>query len=225
MEGTLDFSAHLPMVQRLARSVARTLGCPTGVDTDDLVSSGLLGLAEAWERYDPSTEVPFEAYAVLRVRGAIVDSIRKADWVPRKIRLRVRRIAEARAALRNELGRQPTDAEIADRLGSQKIPSGMPVVNLVSLEQLTSDEDSRSADDLVYDPDAVVPGDSVASAPIGLPDALTDLDERDRLVVTLHYFEGLPFKKVAEILGITESRVSQLHMRALSRLKAKMEVA
>lgn len=185
-----------PMVQRIAHRVATTYGLPNGVDTADLVSCGVLGLAEAFERFDPDRGVAFEAFAVPRVKGAIVDGIRAADWVPRKARQRSRM-------------------------------TGEPVAVLVSMDESRSSESGdQSAADRLADPIERVPGDELEAAEgrRELVDALNRLPERERLIVTLHYFEGVALQEIARSLGVTESRVSQLHTRALKIMRGTFEV-
>ncbi len=197
--GEMDLGEALltwyPMVQRIAHRVATTYGLPNGVDTADLVSCGVLGLAEAFDRFDPQRGVAFEAFAIPRVKGAIVDGIRAADWVPRKARLRSRE-------------------------------TGEPLAVLVSMDETSSsDSGSRSAADRMADPIEAVPGDEIVAAEgrRELVDALNRLPERERLIVTLHYFEGVPLQEIARSLGVTESRVSQLHTRALKIMRGTIE--
>ncbi len=186
-----------PMVQRIAHRVATTYGLPVGVDTADLVSCGVLGLAEAFDRFDPERGVAFEAFAIPRVKGAIVDGIRAADWVPRKARLRSRE-------------------------------TGAPLAVLVSIdEHSSSDSGSRSAADRLSDPIQPIPGDEIEATEgrRELVESLNRLPERERLIVTLHYFEGVALQEIAQSLGVTESRVSQLHTRALKIMRGTIETA
>jgi RNA polymerase sigma factor for flagellar operon FliA len=184
-----------PMVQRIAHRVAATYGLPVGVDTADLVSSGVLGLAQAYDRFDPERGVAFEAFAIPRVKGAIVDAIRASDWVPRKARLRSRM-------------------------------TGEPLAVLVSIDEGSNYGDGdRSTADRVCDKDQTVPGDDLEAAEgrRELVEALNRLPERERLIVTLHYFEGVALQEIARSLGVTESRVSQLHTRALKIMRGNIE--
>jgi RNA polymerase sigma factor FliA len=179
-----------PMVQRIAHRAASAYGLPQGVDTEDLVSSGVLGLAEAWDRFDPSRGVAFEAFAIPRVKGSIVDAIRAADWVPRKVRQRAR-------------------------------GTGEPLVVTVSLDEHgVSDSGDRSVGERIADESAELPGSDVLEAEgrRELMLAMNRLPERERMIVTLHYFQGMQLAEIAKALGVTESRASQLHTRALRLL-------
>jgi RNA polymerase sigma factor for flagellar operon FliA len=183
-----------PMVERIAHRAAATYGLPNGVDTDDLISSGVLGLAEAWDRYDPERGVAFEAFAIPRVKGSIVDAIRAADWVPRKARQRARLTGES-------------------------------VAMLVSIDESRSSEDGdRTTADKIADTDPE-PGNAllVDEGRRELVSCLNHLPERERMIVTLHYFERVALQDIAKALGVTESRVSQLHTRALRMLRTAIE--
>lgn len=189
--------AWYPMVQRIAHRTAATYGLPQGVDTSDLVSCGVLGLAEAWERFDPQRGVAFEAFAVPRVKGAIVDAIRASDWVPRKARQKARQTGES-------------------------------LVLLVSMDSSQPSEDGdRSTVERLADETADLPGDELLAAEgrHGLMASLNSLPERERMIVTLHYFQGVQLAEIAKSLGVTESRVSQLHTRALKMLRDGLEAS
>lgn len=188
--------AFYPMVERIAHKAAATYGLPPGLDTDDLVSCGVLGLAESWERYDPERGVAFEAFAIPRVKGAVIDAIRASDWVPRKARQRARL-------------------------------TGEPVAVLVSIDADRSfgdDSDHGSADRFV-DETVEVPGAGLLAAESSheLMGALNRLPDRERTIVTSHYFERVALQDIAKSFGVTESRVSQLHTRALRLLRAALE--
>jgi RNA polymerase sigma factor FliA len=184
-----------PMVERIAHRAAATYGLPAGVDTDDLVSNGVLGLAEAFDRYDSSRGVAFEAFAIPRVKGAIIDAIRDADWVPRKARQRARM-------------------------------TGEPVAMLVSMdESRSSDDGEQTTAERIADDGQVEPGADLLAAENRreLVGALNRLPERERMIVTLHYFERVALQDIARALSVTESRVSQLHTRALRMLRSAIE--
>jgi RNA polymerase sigma factor for flagellar operon FliA len=186
---------YYPMVSRIAHRVASTYGLPVGVEANDLVSSGVLGLAEAWDRYDPSRGVAFEAFAVPRVRGSIIDSIRASDWVPRKARQRARNTGEQVAVLVSLDGGRSDgeyDSSGAERISDDSIP--LPGADLMSAEQ---------RQELIV--------------------TLNRLPEREKMIVTLHYFHGVQLASIAKELGVTESRVSQLHGRALRMLREGLE--
>jgi RNA polymerase sigma factor FliA len=191
--------AFYPMVERIAHKAAATYGLPAGVDADDLVSCGVLGLAEAWERFDPDRGVAFEAFAIPRIKGSVIDAIRAADWVPRKARQRARL-------------------------------TGEPVVALVSMDSerpsssFGADGDTSTADRIV-DHGAEEPGAGLLAAENSreLMGALNRLPDRERTIISLHYFERVALQDIAKSFGVTESRVSQLHTRALRMLRAAIE--
>lgn len=186
---------YYPMVRRIAHRAAATYGLPVGVEASDLVSSGVIGLAEAWERYDVSRGVAFEAFAVPRIKGAVVDAIRAADWVPRKARQRSRDTGQAVAVLVSLDGQRGTgesDGTSVERIADDSLP--LPGTELLAAEQRRE-----------------------------LMVALNGLPERERLIVTLHYFHGTQLAEIAKSLGVTESRVSQLHGRALRMLRECIE--
>jgi RNA polymerase sigma factor for flagellar operon FliA len=185
---------YYPMVNRIAHRTAATYGLPVGLEASDLVSSGVIGLAEAWERFDASRGVAFEAYAVPRVRGAIIDAIRASDWVPRKARQRSRR-------------------------------TGEPVAALVSLDGGRSGDDGDNAVERIADDGCPVPGAEMLAGErrTELVATMNHLPEREKMIVTLHYFHGVQLAEIARKLGVTESRVSQLHGRALRMLREGLE--
>jgi RNA polymerase sigma factor for flagellar operon FliA len=189
--------AYYPMVTRIAHRAAATYGLPVGLEASDLVSAGIIGLAEAWERYDTSRGVAFEAYAVPRIRGAVIDAIRASDWVPRKARQRSRRTGESLAVLVSlDGGHTGDDAEShgAERLADDGAP--VPGAELLAAERRQE-----------------------------LVATLTGLPEREKMIVTQHYFHGVQLAEIARRLGVTESRVSQLHGRALRMLRQGLTAA
>lgn len=208
------FTKYQPMVHRMARKIAATYGLPVGVDADDLESAGLIALAEAWSRYDHSRGTAFEAYACIRIRGAIIDCIRDADWVPRKTRTRVRQSEEARQQLRDQLGREPSSTEVSALSGVKELGQVTRLVSLDSFVECSATSNSDVTETLEMQ-------ETLQEIPI----ALESLNERDRLVVTLHYFQGVPLGQIAGLLGITDSRVSQLHARAINGLKQTLGAA
>lgn len=183
-----------PMVQRIARRAAASYGLPQGVETADLVSYGVLGLAEAWERFDAGRGVAFDVYAIPRVRGAIIDAIRAGDWVPRKARQKARSTGAPVMALVSMNGRSEHSPAEADRLAEEQMP--------LPGEELDAAETRRE-----------------------LLAAINRLPDRERLIVSLRYFEGNQLADIAGLLGVTESRVSQLHTRALRMLRSALEPA
>ena len=219
-----------PLIERIARRIAANYGTPTGMDTSDLVSHGVIGLVEAYERFDADRGVPFETFAIPRIKGAIVDSIRHSDWVPRKVRTRVRKIDEATTQLTSQLGRAPTNDEVSDTLGMQITSKKRQPKSLLALDaSLARDGNggSLSVADTLVDLEVELPGEAIEDAELRtcLLDGMHRLHERDRFILTLYYFEQVPLTDISQILGVTESRVSQIHMRALRHLKEGINAA
>ncbi len=217
---------HHDMVRGIARRMARTL--PASVEVDELVNIGLLGLIDAVDRYDIARGVPFRAYAEIRIRGAIVDSLRGADWTPRGVRQAGGRLDAARAHLRTTLGRPPRREEVAAELGLtpteyDRLCTRSERRRVVSLDAPSSDtgEDDALLGELVADEgaDSVLERWLAAEAHAGLAEAVERLSERERLVVTAYYQRGIPLREIGASLGVTESRVCQIHGQALKRLQ------
>ncbi len=222
---------YAPLVKYVAGRLGA--GLPAHVDESDLVSYGLLGLIDAIERYDPDRDVKFETYAIARIRGAIIDELRSMDWVPRSVRARARQIERAIAQLEGSLMRPPTDEEIAANLGLslEELDESLLEISRASIAALdefwsspTGSGDAVSLVDSLEDPHAVEPGGEVESAEMRdmIGEAIANLPEREKLVITLYYYEELTLREIGEVLGVTESRVSQLHTKAILRLKARL---
>jgi RNA polymerase sigma factor for flagellar operon FliA len=217
---------YYPMVYRVARRMAARY--PSSVDLDDLISIGTMGLIDAAERFDEGLCASFAGYARIRVQGAIVDALRKADWVPRSVRNRNRNIVVTKANLESRLGRAPSNQELASELGlptenMETYHRDANILTLVSMEESRSDNDQRIADALPSEtstPDAVAQHQSVRDQ-VSL--AIDDLPERDQTIVRLYYYEDKSFKEIGDLLGVTESRVSQLHSRIKRRLREALE--
>jgi RNA polymerase sigma factor for flagellar operon FliA len=220
---------YAPLVKFVAGRVGS--GLPSHVDDEDLMSYGLLGLIRAIERYDPGREVKFETYAIPRIRGAIIDELRAMDWVPRSVRGRAREIERAIGELEGRLGRAPTDEEIAQRLGlsQQELDESLGEISrtsVVALDELwsVSGGDQVALIDTLEDTTGPSPQSALAETELkeAIGEALARLPEREKLVVTLYYYEELTLREIGEVLGVTESRVSQLHTKAVLRLKASL---
>ncbi len=220
----------------LVRYVAGRLGTslPAHVDEGDLVSYGLLGLIGAIERYDPSREIKFETYAIARIKGSIIDELRSLDWVPRSVRSRAREIERAMVELENKLKRAPSDEEVAAHIGisesdfqdSLTAISRSSVAALDELWQIsTGGGDTVSLIDTIEDPNADAPETELAATEVreALADAIGRLPDREKLVITLYYYEELTLREIGEVLKVTESRVSQLHTKAVLRLKVRLQ--
>ncbi|HHX10821.1 MAG TPA: FliA/WhiG family RNA polymerase sigma factor [Firmicutes bacterium] len=218
---------YAPLVKYVAGRVAINL--PKNVEEGDLIGYGSLGLLDAMERFDPQRGVKFETYAIARIRGSMIDGLRSMDWVPVSVRHRNRRIEETIRELENRLGRSATDAEVADELGItieeyNKRVQDMASTAILSLEDLWArPEDAETSvrtpeirDDKARDPldeaQWTLRKESLAKSIARLP-------ERERLVVTLYYYEGLTVKEIAKIMGVSPSRISQLHTKAVARLR------
>ena len=210
----------------LLRAVAHRLGSslPSYVEISDLVQCGVFGLIDAVERYDPARCSRFESYAVPRIRGAIIDELRAQDWVPRTVRGRTRELERAQERLEARLLRAATDAELADELGLSvhEVRSFGRQVQLISVEAL--DENSGGVSELLADDDAPDPMSVVQAAETvrQLAAAVEQLGERDRTVVQLYYLENRTLAEIGRLLGVTESRVCQLHTRLVGRLRGRL---
>ncbi len=208
---------HLHLVHRVARRIARRL--PRDVSIDDLVGAGTVGLLAALSRYDDERADHFEYYAEVRIRGAILDELRAMDWLPRSVRRNVRRAAEAEHTLTGRLGRPPSEREVADHLGGA--PRRLPVALSRAVVHL---EDVREGG-----AEALPAVDQVPTAQLEsgerrreLAAAIGRLPMRDQQILSLYYVEELTMKQIGELMGITESRVCQLHTRLVDRLRTFM---
>jgi RNA polymerase sigma factor FliA len=222
---------YAPLVKYVAGRLGS--GLPAHVDDEDLVSYGLLGLIGAIERYDPDRDVKFETYAIARIRGAIIDELRALDWVPRSVRSRARDIERAIAELEAKLGRVPTDEEIAQKLSltEEELDESLSEISRSSIAALDelwtisgSGGDQVALIDTIEDTEAPEPQAMLSQTELreAIADAIARLPEREKLVVTLYYYEELTLREIGEVLGVTESRVSQLHTKAILRLKARL---
>jgi RNA polymerase sigma factor FliA len=221
---------YAPLVKYVAGRLGSSL--PAHVDEGDLVSYGLLGLIGAIERYDPDRDIKFETYAIARIRGAIIDELRALDWVPRSVRSRARQIERAIGELEAKLGRAPTDEEIAAKVGvtvdeldtSLTDISRSSIAALDELWSVSGDGDQVSLLDTLEDDTIAQPAEVLDETETreALADAIARLPEREKLVVTLYYYEELTLREIGEVLGVTESRVSQLHTKAILRLKSRL---
>lgn len=226
--------AYSPMVKFVAGRVAATL--PSHIDEADLVSYGLSGLINAIERFDTSREIKFETYAIMRIRGAIIDELRALDWVPRSVRSRARDIEQANRKLEARLQRAPTDAEMAAELGIPLAEFNASLVQIagstiIALDELWGTGENGSdqvslldtlADEHAPNPEAIVDQGQLRDR---IADAISALPDREKLVIALYYYENLTLREIGEVIGVTESRVSQLHTKAVLRLRSKLSVA
>jgi RNA polymerase sigma factor for flagellar operon FliA len=209
-------------------------GLPAHVEDADLISYGLIGLINAIERFELEREIKFETYAITRIKGAIIDELRALDWVPRSVRARAREIEKVHAKLEHRLHRTPTDEEMARELQMpveefQEILVKISNSTVVALDELWAVSDSSgdavSLLDTLHDPDAPDPQQMLAASELKdrLADAIAALPEREKLVIALYYYENLTLREIGEVLGVTESRISQLHTKAVLRLKSRLQ--
>ena len=224
--------AYSPLVKYVAGRMSS--GLPAHVEEADLISYGLLGLINAIERFDLTREIKFETYAITRIKGAIIDELRALDWVPRSVRARAREIEKAHAKLEHQLHRTPTDEEMARELKISTAEFQEALVKIststvVALDELWAVSDSSgdavSLLDTLQDPDAPDPEALLAQSEVKdrLADAIAALPEREKLVIALYYYENLTLREIGEVLGVTESRISQLHTKAVLRLKSRLQ--
>ena len=217
----------------LVKFVAGRLGSglPRNVDPSDLVSYGTFGLIDAIDKFEPERGYKFETYAVNRIKGAILDELRALDWVPRSVRARAREIQRSMAELEHTLQRSATEQELADHMGipvdSLRSQLGeLSTLGFVALDEvLNPDErDSAAIGDVVADARALDPSGTFEQEETRylLIDSINRLPERDRLVVTLYYFEGLTLAEIGSVLNVTESRVCQIHTKAVLSLKNRL---
>ena len=224
---------YAPLVKYVAGRLGS--GLPSHVEVADLVSYGLLGLMSAIDRYDPERDIKFETYAIARVRGSIIDELRTLDWVPRSVRSRARNIERAIRELEAKLARAPTDAEIAGRLGisTDELEESLIDISrssIAALDELWStagEGDQVSLLEMLEDPESIKPAEALDETEVreALAEAISRLPEREKLVVTLYYYEELTLREIGEVLGVTESRVSQLHTKAILRLRSRLQGA
>ena len=223
--------AYSPLVKYVAGRMSS--GLPAHVEEADLISYGLTGLISAIERFDLSREIKFETYAITRIRGSIIDELRTLDWVPRSVRARARDIERANMKLEAKFQRAPSDEEMAAELGitTEEFHDALLQIShstIVALDELWNVTDSGGDQVSLLDtlPDRGAP-DPQALVDQGelrdrIADAIAALPEREKLVIALYYYENLTLREIGEVLGVTESRVSQLHTKAVLRLRSKL---
>ncbi|NLT57756.1 MAG: FliA/WhiG family RNA polymerase sigma factor [Clostridiales bacterium] len=218
----------LHYVQLVKRVVRRMMPKYNGyIEYDDLVNSGILGLIDAVDKFDLKQGVKFETYAIIRIRGEILDHMRAQDWAPSSMRKKLNTIESAYELLESEQGRPPTDERLAEAVNMsvgdvQKMLAKNHLFSVVSFEDALST--GQQAADLAMTEDQT-PESILLRSELRriLADAIEELPEKERLVITLYYYEELLLKEIAEILGVTESRVSQVHSKALARMRGRLE--
>jgi len=222
-ERTQLVERYAPLVKYVVDRLRLSL--PPSIDRDDLIGYGTIGLLEALDRFDDSRGVKFESYAVMRIRGAILDALRTLDIVPRSARSRARKIEQATRELFAEHGRMPTEDELAEHLGMTTAQLQQAVSDAAcSFLPLQSahDPDDLTLEEQLADPSAVEPAEVAADQDIKarIAAALATLNERDRLIVSLYYYEELTMREISQVLQISESRVSQILNRVRLQLRA-----
>lgn len=217
---------YAPLVKLVAGRLVMYLGY--NVEYDDLVGYGIFGLIDAIDKFDAGKEVKFETYASLRIRGAILDQIRKMDWIPRTVRQRQKKISEAIKEIEAKTGKEATDDEIAEALGISHDEyddwqSQMKVTGVVSLDEFVESgsdvSDANSISSSLDRPEEALEKEEMKQM---LANALQQLTEKEQKVVLLYYYEELTLKEISNILEVSESRVSQLHTKALNKMKQKL---
>lgn len=214
---------YAPLVKKIALHLMARL--PASVQLEDLMQAGMIGLLEAAQRYTSAKGATFETYAGIRIRGAMVDEIRKGDWVPRSVHRNARRIAQAIKTLEDQLGREPQDAEVARELGMD-VDEYHAALSDASCGRLFSLDELKESGELPIDQadSGGNPFDGVSSDAFrhSLARAIEELPEREKLVLSLYYQEELNLKEIGAVLGVSESRVSQIHSQAALRLRARL---
>jgi RNA polymerase sigma factor for flagellar operon FliA len=221
---------YAPLVKYVAGKVA--MGMPHNVEFDDLVGFGVFGLIDAIDKYDPEKNVKFKTYAVMRIRGAIFDELRQIDFVPRSVRQKTREIETTISSLEAQLGRTASDQEIAGALGIdeseymkviQKI-SSTSIISLNDLWYSSDDNDKVSIGDSIESPSSLNPDVMVVNEEIRrvIVEAINELPDKEKKILVLYYYEDLTLKDIGRVLQVTESRVSQLHTKAVLHLRSKL---
>ena len=215
---------HAPLVKRLAHHLLHRL--PASVQLDDLIQAGMIGLLEAGRQYDAGQGASFQTYASIRIRGAMLDEIRRLDWTPRSVHRKTREVNDAVRELEHELGREPGDAEVAAKLG-MTLAEYHQILHDASTSKLFSiDQDDSDDGEGRHDPAADQPSPLALLEHGGfrkaLAAAIADLPERERLVMALYYDEELNLREIGQVLGVSESRVSQIHGRIMIKLRGMM---
>src|SRR5436853_6101618 len=217
----------LPLIKHIAHRVATRL--PSNIEMRDLINAGVLGLLDAVEKFEPERNVKFKTYAEVRIRGAILDSLRNLDWAPRSLRKKSKDLEKIYADLSQKLGRPATDEEISEAMGEDiedfhALVDQLHGLTIGSFENLSDSDDSESyinyyPDDGSNDPYTKFESNELTRLLAG---AIDELPEKERLVLSLYYFEEFTMKEIGALLGVNESRVSQLHTKATLRLRGRL---
>ncbi len=220
---------YLPLVKLAVGRVAA--GLPSHIKTDDLYSSGVTGLIRAVEKYDPSKGGKFEGYASLLIKGSIIDELRELDWIPRSVHQKANMITAAQDALQQKLGRDPSDAELSSHLGlstselNELCARVRPAILIPLNAEITNEDDeSTSISEKIPDESAETGYEAAERREFNalVEKAIDNLPEKERKVLILYYFEELMLKEIGKILGVSESRISQIHTKALLKLRSRL---
>lgn len=222
---------YAPLVKYVAGRVS--VGLPSTVEHADLTSYGMFGLIDAIERFDIHKGVKFETYAISRIRGAIIDELRTIDWIPRSVRTKARRVEQAMATLEHDLGRTPSEDELAEQLDVdvdelRRILAQVSLTSVMALDEPFASGEGEEGGSTLLDkvPDQSSPDPQARMEDATLRQVLSEsvahLSERERTVVMLYYFEGMTLSQVGEVLGVTESRICQIHSKAVLGLRTKI---
>jgi RNA polymerase sigma factor for flagellar operon FliA len=223
---------YSPLVKYVAGRVSA--GLPQNIEQADLVSYGIFGLIDAIDKFDTDRNIKFETYAIARIKGAIIDELRAIDWVPRSVRAKARAVEKAYSTLEASLHRTPSDAEVAEQMQIsvselQTIFNQVSFVGLVALDEMLSGgergESSTLGDTLPDRGEGPVAAFEVEEMKQILASAINRLGDREKIVLTLYYYEGLTLAEIGEVLGVTESRVCQIHTKAVLQLRSKLSDA
>ena len=221
---------YAPLVKYVAGKVMA--GMPQNIEFEDLVSYGTFGLLDAIEKFDTSRDIKFKTYAITRIRGAIYDELRSMDWIPRSVRQKAKEIDNVVLKLEAKLGRAPNEEEIAKELGIElkelhTILVKLSATSLVSINEpvfLNDDSDKVSIIETIESPESLKPDLIIEKEEVKkiIVKVIVDLPEKEKKVLILYYYEDLTLKEIGEVLNVTESRVSQLHTKAIGRLRSKL---
>ena len=223
---------HTPLIRYIVNRIAVRL--PSHIDLDDLHNTGVIGLMDAIEKYDPDKNCKFKTYAEFRIKGAILDQLRSLDWVPRSVRQKSRKLERAYGEVEQRLGRMASEDEVADSLGLQiekfhellNQVRGISMINLEEVRGTNADGDrSGTFADIVEDVNSENPFATLKLTEMKsvVADTIASLPEKERLVISLYYYEDLNMKEIGGILGITESRVCQIHTKSVLRPRSKLK--
>jgi len=221
---------YAPLIRFVAQRIAARL--PSNIDIDDLISAGVIGLMDAIEKYDPSRDNKFKTYAEFRIRGAILDELRSQDWVPRSVRDKAKKIEKTYAELEQKFGRAVSDTELSKALGIEldeyyDMIAKVKAVTLLSIDELSgpNQQDRKSLLECLENVSSKNPFTQLKSKGVRelLVKHIEELPEKQKLVLSLYYYEDLNLKEIGKILEVTESRVSQLHTQAVEKLRSRLK--